>query len=171
MATEEASLDDLFMLLASEASQELHKLKILAHKIREAKEGNEKVEDEILQVMAEADVIRAMRQQNEREFLGIPDNFPVEKKRRTRIGEEGCDFKHCLINFMHNFELAQKYLRLMSEAEEKGDADKVNYYKKKVMRRLRAAMIYKDMAFNIRDFIMSEIKAVENKEEGVVVNA
>lgn len=160
MAIEEAKLDDLFVLIASEASQEIHKLMIAIDKISKAKEGEASQED-VIKPLELSHVIRQLRQQHEREFLGIPDDFTVEEFRRTNIGEEGCDFKHCAINFMHNLEVAQKEIRLMGQAEEDGERDK---HLRSAIRHLRAAKIYKDMAFDLRDLFQEEIGRVKVEE-------
>lgn len=167
---EEAKLDDLFMLIASEASQELHKLMIAMHKIRllkkEEKNGEElqtldeanidkELLQELLQALDEADVVRRLRQRHEKEFFNLPDNFADEIK-RTHIGEEGCDFKHCAINFFHCLELAQKELRLATK-----DEKNAVQHRKNAINLLRQARIYRDMAFNIRDFIMEEMSKVK----------
>ena len=127
---EEAKLDDLFNLIASETGQEIHKLmQVMAN-------NDEKL-------MAEADAVRQLRQEHERDFFGIEKN-DVEKFRRSGIGEGGCDFKHCCINFIHCLEVAQKELRLWSE-------DKKEEHKNKALLYLKSAEIYKNMAFEIRN--------------------
>jgi len=151
---EEAKLDDLFMLIASEASQELHKLMIAMHKIHLLKKEEENGK-ELLQALDEADVVRRLRQRHEKEFFNLPDNFADEIK-RTHIGEEGCDFKHCAINFFHCLELAQKELRLATK-----DEKNAVQHRKNAINLLRQARIYRDMAFNIRDFIMEEMSKVK----------
>lgn len=160
---EEAKLDDLLVLIASEASQEIHKLMIAIDKIDKMNKGEASQED-VIKALEEAHAIRLLRQQHEREFFGIPDNFTVEEFRRTRIGEGGCDFKHCAINFMHNIEVAQKEIRYMDQAEE--DGEKATHMKYAI-RHLRAAKIYKDMAYNIRDMFQKELNKMEEEKEVV----
>jgi len=131
---EEAKLDDLFNLIASETGQEIHKLMQIIANI-----DNDNVE----KLMNEADSVRALRQQHERDFFGVNKN-EVEKFRRSGIGEGGCDFKHCCINFMHCLEVAQKELRMWNKTKD-------DEHKNKALLYLRSARIYKEMAFRIRE--------------------
>jgi len=154
MVLEEAKLDDLFNLIASETGQEIHKLMQVIDNI-----GKDNVE----KIMNEADAVRALRQEHERDFFGI-NKGDVEKVRRSGIGEGGCDFKHCCINFMHCLEVAQKELRMWTKLNEKEKKLKKNEmelstpekeerekHKNRALLYLRGARMYKEMAFKIRD--------------------
>lgn len=66
---EEAKLDDLFNLIASETGQEIHKLMQVIANI--PKKGEIEDKDKIEKLMNEADSVRALRQQHERDFLAL----------------------------------------------------------------------------------------------------
>ena len=144
MVLEEAKLDDLFNLIASETGQEIHKLMQVIDNI-----DNDNVE----KLMDEADIVRALRQEHERDFFGINKN-EVEKVRRSGIGEGGCDFKHCCINFMHCLEVAQKELRMWANSK----GEEREKHKNKALLYLRGARMYKEMAFRIRDKFREGVK-------------
>ena len=120
---EEAKLDDLFNLICSETGQEIHKLMQVIASIDD--------EEKLEKLINEADSVRRLRQMHERDFFGV-ENSDVERFRRSGIGEGGCDFKHCCINFMCALEVAQKEIRMYVDTNDP-------VHKKKALEYLRTA--------------------------------
>jgi len=154
---EEAINSDLLPLCSFLSGQEIHKLmqamKAADDYIKSKKDEYKKKLEEILK---EVHITRLMRQEFEKEFIGVNEVKP-EMQERSHVGEEGCDLKHCFLAFCYNAELAEKYARLLVETEEKEKALEM------AINHLRGMKKFKNMAFNIRKIIRKELGVDKNE--------